>query len=165
MIRFVKKITNEQGMTLIELIAVMSILSLVGGLVFSLIHFGTSSYEKIKIEQSLRDEADIIMSSIITELYTQAPEQMSENGNGFVMSGGALTDPKRIYISDGQLYIGDRVVEISAVLKDQSRLQLACAKEEAASRCSSGLINIKLELARVYGEQEYKLELESKFGF
>lgn len=67
---------REEGVTLIELIAVLSIMGLVLGIISTTIFFGFRSYNRISVENNLRDQGDIIMSSIITELYTFAPDRV-----------------------------------------------------------------------------------------
>lgn len=67
---------REDGVTLIELIAVLSIMGLVLGIISTTIFFGFRSYNRISVENDLRDQGDVIMSSIITELYTFAPDRI-----------------------------------------------------------------------------------------
>ncbi len=73
---------REEGVTLIELIAVLSIMGLVLGIVSTTIFFGFRSYNRISVENDLRDQGDVIMSSIITELYTFAPDRVYPLTNG-----------------------------------------------------------------------------------
>lgn len=70
------KLKKEEGVTLIELIAVLSIMGLILGIISTTIFFGFRSYNRISAENNLRDQGDIIMSSIITELYTAAPDRI-----------------------------------------------------------------------------------------
>lgn len=74
--KYVECLKSQQGFTLIELIAAITIFSMVVGIISMVTMFGFRSYHKITIENSLRDEADIIMSSIINELYIFAPERV-----------------------------------------------------------------------------------------
>ncbi|OWA36215.1 hypothetical protein B9G55_10225 [Saccharibacillus sp. O16] len=67
---------REEGVTLIELIAVLSIMGLVLGIISTTIFFGFRSYNRISVENNLRDQGDVIMSSIITELYRFAPDRI-----------------------------------------------------------------------------------------
>ncbi|SDX96436.1 type II secretion system protein J [Paenibacillus sp. CF384] len=90
--RFVNKLRRrikisqhaEGGYTLIELIATLALLSVVMGVIYSSITFGLNTYNKIRIENTLRDEGDLLMSSIISELYRVGPSRISQlqtNGN------------------------------------------------------------------------------------
>lgn len=67
---------REEGVTLIELIAVLSIMGLVLGIISTTIFFGFRSYNRISVENNLRDQGDIVMSSIITEMYRFAPDRI-----------------------------------------------------------------------------------------
>ncbi|SEU14635.1 type II secretion system protein J [Paenibacillus sp. NFR01] len=116
--RFVKRLRGQQGLTLIELIAALSLFSLVSGLIYGVVSFGMQSYQRVTMENTLREESDLLMSAVITEIYTFAPtsvysEDRMNNGvretaiylqkdNG---SGG--TDKVRIGIADGKLSIAD----------------------------------------------------------
>lgn len=165
MLQSVKRLQAEQGFTLVELLAVTLILMLVGGLLFSLLHFGINSYEKIKLEQQLREDADYLMSVVMMELYTNAPDALIADQNGFIMTGGEIIGDKAIYIEQGQLFIGNVSVEISSKLAANSVLQLSCASQQISSSCSSGLIDVTLVLEAEYGGKQHQLELISKLGF
>ncbi|MFD1903650.1 PilW family protein [Paenibacillus rhizoplanae] len=83
--RYVECLKSQQGFTLIELIAAITIFSMVVGIISMVTMFGFRSYHKITIENSLRDEADIIMSSIINELYIFAPERVERTNDGILL--------------------------------------------------------------------------------
>lgn len=79
---FVRRMqSREQGFTLIELIASLTVFAMIAGIISGLTLFGVRSYDKITIQNELRDEADLIMSAIITKLYTYAPDKV-QNING-----------------------------------------------------------------------------------
>lgn len=114
--RFADRLRREEGLTLIELIAALSLFSLVAGLIYGVMMFGIQSYERVTMENTLRDESDLLMSAIITEIYTFAPTTIysSTSSNNGVMdtaiylqrdnvSGG--TEKVKIGISDGELLI------------------------------------------------------------
>ncbi|ASA24468.1 PulJ/GspJ family protein [Paenibacillus donghaensis] len=75
--KFADLLRREQGFTLIELIAALSLFSLVAGLIYGVMMFGVQSYQRVTMENTLRDESDLLMSSIITEIYTFAPHRIS----------------------------------------------------------------------------------------
>ena len=86
--RFADRLKSEQGFSLIEMIAAMTLFSLILGIISMVTMFGFRSYHKITIENSLRDEADIIMSTIITELYTFSPEKVENTATGLKLVKG-----------------------------------------------------------------------------
>ncbi|WP_175639846.1 type IV pilus modification PilV family protein [Metabacillus schmidteae] len=69
---FVKYVKNENGVSLVEVLATILISSILLVVVYNVFHMGIKSYERIGIEMQLRDEADYIVSSIMKELY-EAP--------------------------------------------------------------------------------------------
>ncbi|MNU56413.1 hypothetical protein D3C71_455100 [compost metagenome] len=121
---FVKRLKKDEGVTLIELIAALSLLAVVLGMIYSVAVFGFKSYHKISVENSLRDEADILMSSIITNLYTFAPDRVIRDGTDgtgiilqkdYVDSNSNNKVKERILkIQNNALYIRDLTVAESA---------------------------------------------------
>ncbi|WNS42687.1 hypothetical protein [Paenibacillus sp. MMS20-IR301] len=143
--------------------------------------FGFRSYHKITIENSLRDEADIIMSSIINELYTFAPEGVEETSSkdGILLKKNRKTDPDyevvKIAFTEGKLVIGSETDEPTensrtAVKSDLTGSVISSATPDGrscteASPCDSGLIEITLKLTQIYDGRDYTMEMKSKFGF
>lgn len=167
----VNKSRGERGFTLIELISALSLLSLVGGLIFTVILYGMNTYGKIETENSLRDDADLLMSSVINELYSYAPDFISADGNGIKLKTDS--EEKLIYMRDKKLHIGTRIVdtqsdvliegETGVQTSSGSSISLKCST--TADKCSSGLITIKLVLEQDHNRHNQQLTLESKFGF
>ncbi|WP_185897301.1 prepilin-type N-terminal cleavage/methylation domain-containing protein [Paenibacillus zeisoli] len=114
---FVKRLKKDEGVTLIELIAALSLLAVVLGMIYSVAVFGFKSYHKISVENSMRDEADILMSSIITNLYTFAPDRVirdGADGTGIILQkddidsdGSSKVKERKITIQNNALYIRD----------------------------------------------------------
>ncbi|MCM3627145.1 type II secretion system GspH family protein [Paenibacillus glycanilyticus] len=164
---------DEKGLTLVELIAAMTLLSIVAGIIFSVVTYGIKTYSRIETENALRDDADLLMSSIITELYSYGPDSIARDDDGIILvRDNGTKEELRIFFEDRQLHIGDRIVDTrSAVeLPDQavpaasaSAIQLTC--RTSADECSSGLIEIRLVLEQNRIGRDQQLTLESKFGF
>ncbi|UJF35982.1 PilW family protein [Paenibacillus hexagrammi] len=176
--RFANVLKQEQGFSLIELIATLSILSLVIGGIYGVISFGFKAYNKVTVENSLRDEADILMSSIMTQLYTYGPDLVTSiaNENGIEME---RTDPldgntlpaKQIKIQNHALYIMDssevessgKIGDLKSELADGSSIELDCGN---ATSCRDGLIAVTLVLEQIDQQgQKHQLQMESRFGF
>lgn len=85
--RFVKKLKREEGVTLIELLAVLSLMGMILGIISTTIFFGFRSYNQVSVENKLREEGDILMSAIIAELYAYSPDRIYAlaDGTGFEM--------------------------------------------------------------------------------
>lgn len=65
---FAKILQNSNGLTLVEVLAAFTISTLVLGIIYGLLMAGYRTYEKVGIEQSLRDEADYVISKIMGTL-------------------------------------------------------------------------------------------------
>ncbi|MGF7049508.1 prepilin-type N-terminal cleavage/methylation domain-containing protein [Paenibacillus sp. DS2015] len=193
--KFVKRYRDEEGLTLVELIATLALVSIMAGIISSTLIFGFRSYDKITIENSLREEADIVMSSIITELYTFVPDRIRpwndiDLDEGIILERDSVTSPSikewesiRI-MDDGSIRIGkiNRLESPTLVYEEEedssdntdprTMIQAEVKPESYVSlecrrltSCESGLIKIKLVLSRSYDGREYDLAMESKFGF
>lgn len=81
----VKKLKNEKGVTLTELLAAIVLAAIIGIIGYNILFSGFSTMERVKTEAALRDEADLIMASFIEELYTKKMPEIqfhhSEDGN------------------------------------------------------------------------------------
>ncbi|REE66679.1 prepilin-type N-terminal cleavage/methylation domain-containing protein [Paenibacillus taihuensis] len=187
---------GERGFTLIELLASLTLLSVIMGVIYSSITFGLNTYHKVRIQNELRDEGDVIMSTIISELYQVGPtrisqtdpyhqsmvltlpEIQSEDGSD---SSSVLepiqiravkqadgTDKNTLVIGSG---VNERIIEAqSDIVVDRtdpsaSSITVSCMNNDAANGCGSGLIEIKLKLRQEFGNKNYDLDLESRFGF
>ncbi|MEC1759130.1 PilW family protein [Schinkia azotoformans] len=60
---------NNHGVTLIELLTALVISTLVLGIAYGLLLTGYKTYEKVGIEQGLRNEADYVVSQIMQTFY------------------------------------------------------------------------------------------------
>ncbi|RIX54038.1 prepilin-type N-terminal cleavage/methylation domain-containing protein [Paenibacillus nanensis] len=177
--RFVKRFSSGKGFTLIELIVSTTLLALFGGIIFSVITYGVSSYNKIQTENALRDDADLIMSAIINELYTVAPEKVRQLSNGIQLVKDQNANQNRIQVEDGGLIIhgydeaqGKATVtrvDIHSIIENNDPIQLECGQsgifEHGQLTCSTGLIEIELVLKQAAGEEPRRMTLKSKFGF
>ncbi|WP_424766789.1 PulJ/GspJ family protein [Paenibacillus sp. sgz302251] len=162
--KYVKKLQSEEGFTVIELIASMALVAIFGSVIYGVISFGLNTYNKIEVENSLRDEADLLMSSIINELYMVAPDKIIKHVNGIqlIKNESAATD--EIYFTQGRLMIGGKeLADLKSEIGSESTITLVC--EEGLGECASGLIEISLILIQSYSGKSHQLTLESKFGF
>ena len=142
------------------------------GVIYSTITFGVSAYHRVQIQNSLRDEGDLVMSSMMTKLYTYGPDKLVQTSDGIqLLSGLAEQKTEMKFQRDergtGQLIIADQPLQLSSSLvtggADGSAIVLSC--RGGAQACGSGLLTIRLKLLQSYGGRDYTLNLESKFGF
>lgn len=182
--RFANLLRREQGFTLIELIVSLILFSVVALLVSTVMMFGFRSYHKVSVENKLRDEGDLLMSSIITELYTFGPDTVTasetinpdsnERETSIILSkdnSGGSIDKVQISIANGALSIqaipaADEFIDpkttITSRLGPKSAIELEC---NISQTCESGLIHVKLQLISPGNEDGTGLSLESNFGF
>lgn len=74
-----KYIKNQNGLTLIELLATIVILAIVSTLIFSILVKTLETNQNIQQETMLRDEADLIISKFIKTLYTTNQSHIVRN--------------------------------------------------------------------------------------
>ncbi|WP_172198309.1 type II secretion system protein [Saccharibacillus qingshengii] len=187
------KLHREEGVTLIELIAVLSIMSIILGIISTTIFFGFRSYNRISVENNLRDQGDVLMSSIITELYTSAPDRVypltDDSGNTYgiqLVEENADGTPnmdtaEEIVIQDGQLEIHRSKTDTTASyeatrIRGGGKLVVSSANADSYiglegknlnvfGYLETGLIKIKLVLWMDNGSDASEITLESRFGF
>ncbi|AXH99325.1 type II secretion system protein [Sporosarcina sp. PTS2304] len=71
-------IRNQRGLTLVELLATLALIGVITTFAFSILMNGIRASNNIQIETSLRNEADVIMSSFIRTVYTMKESEISE---------------------------------------------------------------------------------------
>lgn len=177
--RFANRLKNQQGFTLIEMIAALTIFSMVVGIISMVTMFGFRSYHKITIENSLREEADLIMSSIINELYVFGPTRVENTTSGLNLikdSDGVISTRTIQFVKGGEG--GITTLTINSVINDPrtsihsdlSGSTIVSTNSngtdcKANVSCRSGLVDIKLLLTQHYDGRTYDMEMVSKFGF
>ncbi|TQR38480.1 prepilin-type N-terminal cleavage/methylation domain-containing protein [Lysinibacillus sphaericus] len=74
-----KYMKNQNGLTLIELLATIVILAIVSTFIFSILVKTLETNQNIQQETMLRDEADLIISKFIKTLYTTNQSHIVRN--------------------------------------------------------------------------------------
>ena len=172
---FVRRVqSREQGFTLIELIASLTVFAMIAGIISGLTMFGVRSYDKITIQNELRDEADLIMSAIITKLYTYAPDKVQNINGGIELSRSGRETKEAIIVEGNQMIISGNGTEQGTNSPLAVRSELGDSKVTAytadgrectiSSLCGSGTIEIDLVL-KYKGNSDNMLELKSRFGY
>ncbi|HSH24696.1 MAG TPA: prepilin-type N-terminal cleavage/methylation domain-containing protein [Massilibacterium sp.] len=70
-------IQNERGLTLIEVLVTIVLLSLFGIILSLILNTGLSSYKSVTIQNEMRSEADVIMTTIIKQTYSKNASKLS----------------------------------------------------------------------------------------
>lgn len=85
-----KIIKCEAGLTLVELLATIVLISLIGTLSYNILFQGYTNHQRISAESDLRDEADFIMATLIKDLFTAKKSDVvlsnSCSSNGYFTS-------------------------------------------------------------------------------
>ncbi|MGM0835956.1 MAG: type II secretion system protein [Bacillota bacterium] len=75
------RLKDEQGVTLYELLAVLVISGVVLSSIYGVFITGVNLYKKIGIESQLKEEADIIVATVLNEFYAYSPDDVEYNAN------------------------------------------------------------------------------------
>lgn len=147
---------NERGLTLVELLAVFVILGIVSSLAYSVLMNGFKAYDRIEIESKLRDEADIIMAELISELYTLKESEINNkrlpegDSNNYYFE---LTDGNKVGFYEGKVLLKSKQTSSLQTgeikLSEESKIVVKDAKK--------GLYKILLTV--VYNDDDRKQTL------
>jgi len=83
---------NQSGLTLIELLISITITSIIVIVATSILVKGMNHYNTVKTENSLRDEADLIMVKLYRELYTTKLSDIEEIKHVNPLPDGTFSD-------------------------------------------------------------------------
>lgn len=73
-----KQWNSERGLSLPEVLATFTIMSIIGLILFGILFSGIKTYDRVKAEEMLRDEADIIIAHLIRDFYTVKESEITE---------------------------------------------------------------------------------------
>lgn len=109
---------NNKGVTLIEILAAIVILSIVGTLSYQVLIQGQSNYERVKLETELRDEADLIMANLIKNLFAVKESEIQKDltGPNYIITVEQIKDDGSITmyetgIKDNKVIVKDQPIE------------------------------------------------------
>ncbi|MCM3765457.1 type II secretion system protein [Neobacillus niacini] len=76
------KHSHESGLTLIELLAVLALMSIISFFLVPIVIQSTETTREIQIQNSIRDEADLIVSKLVKSLYETNKAHIIQNQTG-----------------------------------------------------------------------------------
>lgn len=88
------RIKSETGITLVEVLATLVIMTIIGTLAYTILFQGYNNFNRVKVETELRDEADLIMANYISDFYVMKKTETKLSNscvNGFVNSSVTVT--------------------------------------------------------------------------
>ncbi|MGG0716306.1 prepilin-type N-terminal cleavage/methylation domain-containing protein [Robertmurraya massiliosenegalensis] len=118
-----KLIKSEKGLTLVEVLVTLVIMSIISGVIYSVFTTGLKLYQKIGIESQLRDDADYVATMILNEMYENPPNYIAsyetteetgiemvrfrpKNVDGYLVEDSTdIEQDLLIYFEDGHFYI------------------------------------------------------------
>ncbi|ACJ33000.1 prepilin-type N-terminal cleavage/methylation domain-containing protein [Anoxybacillus flavithermus] len=188
-----KVFANERGLTLIELLVGLAITSIIAASAYGVFTAGTKAYKRIGIENQLRSEADILMTTMFNELYAFAPDGLKtdesnddtltfvneikkeiDTNTGLVEDREQAGQTLQITIdktNEALLINGNQVTPSNLrIVSDQSKLTYTCVRAQQ-NVCKSGVISIRLSVQdndhRNPDDPLYiePFTLQSQFGF
>jgi prepilin-type N-terminal cleavage/methylation domain-containing protein len=184
-------VNNAKGLSLVELLAAITISSLILASIYGVFFSGLNAYKRIHIENQLRSEADYIVATIMNKLYQLSPDgiNMDETTNTqiqFLSDTKKVIDPSvgiveeqktipetlmislwqdAVFVNEEQLH-SDRL----KIVVDESKLSYSCAKQEE-NICRSGVVTIMLAVQDLDHDDPDDLlyikpfTLKTEFGF
>lgn len=73
--------SNERGLSLVELLGALVITVMIGFIAYGILFNGIKTNERVKIEAYLRDEADLIMVELLSDLYVLKESETKPSTN------------------------------------------------------------------------------------
>lgn len=150
-----KFIHSNKGLTLVELLATLTILSFIGIVIYSVLFNGIRSYERTMEETKLRDEADYIMANFIDKFFVLKASEITsypdENTNiNYITVIGNGGEAKFFGFKDGKIYVGGEELKLSngdIELSGESKLiSISDSEFKVKLILKSKVSNQKLEL-------------------
>lgn len=96
---------NEEGMTLIELLTALVILSMVTTILYSFLLMGVSMYKRVTIETQMRNQGDAVYSQIISELKDAVYVQQLDSGDNTTIRYAKRSADAKAYIDLYQMQL------------------------------------------------------------
>lgn len=186
--RFVK---NEKGLSLLELLAAVTISTFILAAVYGVFLSGIKVYQRIGIGNQLRSEADYMMTIVLNNLYQFSPDGIdttaTTNGRIVFINNKQKKIDTRVglveeqetaaksftialqndrLLLDGQPISSDRL----KIISDQSKLSYTCVRQEG-NMCRSGIVTIVLAVQDRDHDTSNSLlyikpfTLQTEFGF
>lgn len=149
--------TKEAGLTLVELLAALTLASIIAIIAYGILFGGFKTYDRVKTEIDLRDEADVIMATLMSDLFTLKESEIQERHlpehgtNNYYL---VLTDETKIGFYQGQVYVVDGVL---SALQGQS---MSLSSNTKMSEVAPGQFHIFLTIKDVASGKKLTTESE-----
>lgn len=145
-----KYLTNQKGLTLIELLVTLVLFSVIGSIVSVVLISGLTAEKRIHTEALIRDEADIVMNKFINVLYPALSSQVSGKSDNLL-----------------QFDNGEKIIEIGFVDQQATIDGFSVSSKGfnfSGSTISKNKDTIKIQLEVKSSSNKESLTLESQFS-
>jgi|SRR5690625_672068 len=149
--------SKEAGLSLVELLAALSLASIIALIAYGVLFGGFKTYDRVNIEATLRDEADYIMAELISDLFTLKSSDINErhlpesgtNNYYLTLTNGDIIGfyEEKVYVTKGPL----------SVLQDDS---VTLSSNSKITEVSEGQFHIYLTLTHLESGQKLSTESE-----
>lgn len=155
---------NQKGLTIVELLAAIVIISFVSIFATSILMNSLKTYANINSDTFLRDEADLIMANLIKELYTSKDSEINfiedVTNNNYYITPKDSTTPKTGF-KDNQILINGNVLPVN-----DSQINIIWADTnielfEGANRNQSYNITLTLKTKNKNNKKTFKSEVRT----
>ncbi len=134
-----QKCLNENGMSLVELLAGLTIASLIAILIFSNLVGGMKSYKNVNSQISLHDEANYIMTRFVNQFYqATSVKENKETAGLFEITKYKETGVTTLGFIEDKAYINNQEINSSAFSID-------CAKSSIQANQNTVYITLAVK--------------------
>ncbi|MDQ0214534.1 prepilin-type N-terminal cleavage/methylation domain-containing protein [Oikeobacillus pervagus] len=191
MARLKAKIYDKHGLTLVEILAAITIFAILAPIIWGVLVTGQKIYVKQSTEVQFRDDADYVVTLVMNEFYSEPfnyVEKCGKNCIKIIQSERTTLAPvekdslkyyevekEEITAEETRIEIIEENGKTSYKMNDQiletesdftgSTLEFFCPNENKKDeKCSSGIIKLTNNMSQP-GKTDQSLTLESEFGF
>ncbi|MFC0187362.1 type II secretion system protein J [Fictibacillus aquaticus] len=149
------KLQNDKGLTMIEVLVGVVLFSIIGTAVYFVLFNGVNTENKLRTETLIRDEADIVMSRLVNEIYALEAAKIEDisTGDSSVLQYKKGTEVKTFGFKNNSAYINNTPITTSDFNFHGSSIAI-----------EKNSILITLSVASNKNENASPLVLESQFG-
>ncbi|WP_062198947.1 prepilin-type N-terminal cleavage/methylation domain-containing protein [Massilibacterium senegalense] len=151
---------DEHGFTLIEILASIVILSIIMIIVSSVLTSGLNTYRSTAIQNEIRTEADVVMTTIIKQTYSRNVSNLSISDNKKVVTLNAKNE--KIGIENGTLFV--------ELLNEENKLEktIISSEDYTLEDSTFSVINkkiLKIDLViQSKKNEKIKIQLNNELG-
>lgn len=106
---------NERGLTLLEALVALMILTMVTSIIYSFVLMAMSIYKRVTIETTMRNQGDLLFSRIVTELGDAIYVEQADSAQRSIRFVKPSADPKQ-YIAWYEMRIDSGQIRVEPIM-------------------------------------------------